>query len=149
MSTQERLDKLENLIVSTASTIKVFNIMKCGGGSNELAQVDTLLGDMLEQVLALKEELGQPGGSERPINAARQPVEPIQHADQPDRDKELLLSTVNGLTPVEQVTLWRALGEELLKVGNSFQVMIGGMPHLEQAVYRARIELLKEGTSHE
>jgi len=58
MPNQERLDKLENLILSVAGTIKVFNIMEYGGGSNELAQVDVLLGDMIEQVLALKKELG-------------------------------------------------------------------------------------------
>jgi hypothetical protein len=87
MSVQERLDKLENLILSTAGNIKVFNIMKFGGGSNELAQVDILLGDMLEQVFALKEELDLASGSKRPPNAVTPLVEPIRYADHPERDK--------------------------------------------------------------
>lgn len=56
---------------------------------------------------------------------------------------EALLDAMNALSPEEQVTLWRALGEGLLKAGNPFPVLISGMPLLEQAVYRARIDFLK------
>jgi hypothetical protein len=60
-----------------------------------------------------------------------------------DISRDQLLPLINQLTPYEQIVLWRALGEELLNVGNPFNVMIKGMPLLEQAVYHARIEFLK------
>lgn len=58
MSNQERLDRLENMILSAAGTSKVFNMMMFNGRSAELIQIDDLLGGMLEQVLQLKKELG-------------------------------------------------------------------------------------------
>ncbi len=59
MSSQEHLDKLENMILSAAGTSKVFNLLMFNGNSAELTQIDTLLGNMLEQVLELKKELGR------------------------------------------------------------------------------------------
>jgi hypothetical protein len=58
MSNQDRLDKLENLIVSAGGNVKLFNLMEFGGGSIELQQIENLLGDMIAEVLALKKELG-------------------------------------------------------------------------------------------
>lgn len=52
----------------------------------------------------------------------------------------------NELSPVEQVTIWRVLGEGLLRSGNSFQAMIQGMPLLERAIYNEYIaEQVKVG----
>jgi hypothetical protein len=58
MEHQERLDKLENMILSAGGTAKVFNLVGFAGSSQELHQIENLLGNMLEQVLALKKELG-------------------------------------------------------------------------------------------
>jgi len=58
MSNQERLDKLENLILSAGGNTKVFNLMGFQGNSQELAQIEYLLGEAIAQVLALKKDLG-------------------------------------------------------------------------------------------
>ena len=58
MSAQERLDKLENMVLSTGGFVKVYNILNFGGKSLELKQVEDDLGAMIEQVLELKKELG-------------------------------------------------------------------------------------------
>lgn len=58
MSNQERLDKLENMILSAGGTAKVFNLLMFHGNSQELIQIDNLLGDMIAEVLELKKELG-------------------------------------------------------------------------------------------
>ena len=58
MSTQERLDKLESLILQAGGNVKVFNLMQFGNSSKSLKQIENLLGDMIAEVLALKKDLG-------------------------------------------------------------------------------------------
>jgi len=58
MNNQERLDKLENLILSAGGGVKIFNLMQFGGSSQELQQVENLLGEMIAEVIALKKDLG-------------------------------------------------------------------------------------------
>lgn len=58
MSAQERLDKIENLILITAGDVRVFNLMNFMGTHSEMQHIENLLGDMLDQVLELKKELG-------------------------------------------------------------------------------------------
>jgi hypothetical protein len=58
MSTQERLDKIENLLVSAGGTGRVFNLMQFNNKSQQLEQILDLLGTALLEVLALKKELG-------------------------------------------------------------------------------------------
>lgn len=58
MSHQERLDKLENLILSAGGNVKVFNLMQFANSSQELQQIENLLGEMIAEVLALKKDLG-------------------------------------------------------------------------------------------
>ncbi len=58
MNHQERLDKLENLILSAGGGVKIFNLMSFQGNSQELTQIEYLLGEALEQVLELKKDLG-------------------------------------------------------------------------------------------
>ena len=53
MNSQERLDKIENLILSTAGSIRM-NL----GIHPEVQAIENLLGDILDQVLELKKELG-------------------------------------------------------------------------------------------
>ena len=55
-----------------------------------------------------------------------------------------LIKEMERLTPEEQIIFWRGLGEELLRVGNPFAVMIGGMPLLEQAVRKMGVQMLKQ-----
>ncbi len=54
MSNQERLEKLQNLILSAGGVVKVFNLMQFDGQSQELLQIEDLLGDMLAEVQELK-----------------------------------------------------------------------------------------------
>ena len=58
MSHQERLDKLENLILSVGGNVRVFNLMEFSGQSIDLQQIEDLLGDVISEVLALKKDLG-------------------------------------------------------------------------------------------
>lgn len=58
MSTQERLDVLETLILAAGGNVKVFNLVQFGGVSLELQQIENLLGAMLAHTLELKSELG-------------------------------------------------------------------------------------------
>ena len=57
MSNQERLDKLENLVLSAGGTAKLFNLLVFHGNSQELQQIEDLLGEMIAEVLALKKDL--------------------------------------------------------------------------------------------
>ncbi len=54
MSNQERLEKLQNLILSAGGVVKVFNLMQFGNQSQELLQIEDLLGEMLAEVQELK-----------------------------------------------------------------------------------------------
>lgn len=51
-----------------------------------------------------------------------------------------LYEGLNTLGTREQIILWRALGETLLEAGNSLETLISGMPHLEAAVQKIRLD---------
>jgi hypothetical protein len=58
MSAQERLDTIEDLILHTAGTVRVFNVVNFRGTHPKVKAIEDLLGDTLQEVLELKKELG-------------------------------------------------------------------------------------------
>ena len=60
-----------------------------------------------------------------------------------------IVALLDHLDPVDQVCVWRGLGEGLLAADNPLDVMIAGMPLLERAVYTAASGFLRPRKTEE